>query len=114
MKNITAYILIAVLTLCLTAVVVYLIYNRGKIAAELEQRNKEVTAFQEQVTKADNLAKSLEAQLELMRVEKEKLNESLKDEIGKNAVYTTCRVPASGVRIINQARAGIIQSTAAR
>lgn len=114
MKKFVPYIVIVLLALFLLGMAIYLIYNRGKIAAELAQRDKEITAFQEQVVKSDQLARELEARLELMRVEKEQLNESLKSEIGKHVVYSTCVVPASGVRLINQARAGIEQGTRAR
>lgn len=114
MKTLTPYILIAVMTIFLAGMVTYLTYNRGVIAAEKAQRDKEITEFQAQVIKSDNMAKSLEAQLEAMRLEKEQLNESLNDEIGKHVIYSTCVVPASGVQLINQARAGIEQGASTR
>lgn len=113
MKAIAPYLIIAVLVCFSIGTVFTIVYKRGQYAAEQAQRDREIASFKEQVEKSDQIAKSLENQLESMKVENEKLNESLKNEIGTHVVYRSCVLPVGGVQLLNRARAGY-QSPAAR
>jgi septal ring factor EnvC (AmiA/AmiB activator) len=102
---------ILALALSLAAVGVYrYIRHQGVIAEREKQFKAQVEAYQNDVAKANEVAQKLEAQLEQLRLEKEKLTKDLRDETNRDPVYRSCRVPADGLRLLRRA----VQSPATR
>jgi hypothetical protein len=94
-----------------------LIYDRGIAANEKEQQDKVIAEFISKVQKSDMVNKNLEAELDAIRAEKEKLTEGWNDETTKpseTSLYNACYLPAGGLQLLNQSRAGISQSTVTR
>ena len=79
------------------------IRHQGVAAAERAQREREVAAYKAETDKAYKVAQGLEQQLNKTRQQADELNERLKDEISKNGAYRACRVPSSGVQLLNRA-----------
>lgn len=106
---------LGVLALAVVAGGYWLIRHQGVLAAEREQQAREIAAYRAQmaayqatVEHANQVARDLEARLAQASAEQQKLNGRLKDELAKNAVYRECRVPADGVRLLRDARAGSV------
>jgi len=94
---------VAAVAVC-AAIVAYL-HHRGVVDAERAQKDREIAEYQAQVVKAHDVAEKLEQQLDAATTRANQLNERLKDELANNPVYHECRVPADGVRLLQDARA---------
>lgn len=79
---------------------------QGVVAEREAQYKKDVERYKAAVAKAATISEGLEQKLAQTRAEVLKLNERLNDEVTNNPVYVECRVPADGVRVLNQALAG--------
>lgn len=113
MMGLKTALIIAVLACFSVGTVFTVIYKRGVHAAEQAEHDRQVAAFALQVQKSDQIAKYLEAELDSMKMENQKLNESLKNEINTHVVYRSCVLPVSGLQLLNQSRLGT-QSPATR
>lgn len=107
-RTATLYIL-AILVAIVNVIGVYIyIRHQGVLAERQRQQELMLDEANKTIAKYNAEAKALEAQLAEMRDANDKLAKELEDETHKNPVYTTCRVPADGVRLLQQAvgRAG--------
>lgn len=84
----------------------YFIRHQGVVAAEREQREREMAAYKAAAERAQAIAKELEDNLARAKAEANQLNERLTDELQKSPVYRDCRVPADGVQLLQRALAG--------
>lgn len=106
------YLSLAVIGIAMTVGVFLFIRHLGVQAAEHAQLEKDyqaakdaLTASQAEYNRVNLIAQGLEQKLASAAVVERQLNERLKDEVAKNGVYRACRVPATGVQLLKDARA---------
>ena len=100
---IRTYAAIAVILTVLAAF--FYVFHLGVTRQKEKQFRLEMKAYQEQAEKAARVAENLESELKKQRQKMEKLQEELNDETTK-PVYSQCRVPSDGVRLLQKAIAG--------
>ena len=97
------YAAIAVLVAVLAAF--FYMFHLGVTRQKEKQFRLEAQAYQQQVEKAARVAENLEEELQKQRQKMQKLQEELNNETTK-PVYSQCRVPSDGVRLLQKAIAG--------
>ena len=79
------------------------IYDQAEMAKEYRDQ---IEATQKAQQEANDRAEDLEKKLAAERQTTQTLNTKMEANLAKNPVYTGCKLPADGVRLLNDAIAG--------
>ncbi len=75
----------------------------GVLSTREKQAKAALVDYQNQAKAAYEASKALEQELADIRRQYDKINKDLQNETKANPVYGECRVPANGLRILQQA-----------
>lgn len=110
MENITNKIMLVVLIGLLFGGYTWYIYDKGeaqeKLVWDADTLKKTQAADKlqkDQQAAADEAARQAAEALDRLNKQNADLQEKLENEIAKNNVYRTCRVPAAGILLYNEA-----------
>lgn len=114
MNRIVLFSAMILLALSSIGMGVRLIYVKGENAKEKQVQDAAILQLKQQIEKSAQVSENLENELEVLRLQKEKDNEGVRNEISKAGDYSACKYPASGVQLFSEARVGNNQGSAAR
>lgn len=81
------------------------VHQQGAAAEKEKAYKQQIVAYMRASDRANSVAEDLEVQLDGLRQQHKQQTERLRNELGKDPVYAECVVPASGVQLLNSARA---------
>jgi len=97
------YFLIGIMALVGTSGVYIYVKRQGVMAEREANYRLQIETYRDAVDKANAISITLEGKLEQSRKQINKMNERLRYELTKEPVYSECRVPDSGVQLLNSA-----------